>query len=66
MTVVEYLEAEGMSTHQLSLRARITYRTLRAHVRDGAPLGLDVAKRLEAYDPRMSAAEILGLGKKSA
>lgn len=61
MQVSEYLELTGSNIHRLSQAARISYVTLRRHVNDGAPIGLDVARRLEAFDPRLNACELLGL-----
>ncbi len=61
MTVAEFLKATEMSLHALSQGAGVSYTTLHPHVRHGKPLGLDAAKKLEAYDPRLNAAEILGL-----
>jgi hypothetical protein len=76
MNVTDYLKASGINTNRLSQRAEVAYSTLHRHVHGGHPLGLKVAKQLEAWSRRvaaeavqrgeepvgvMLAAEILGL-----
>lgn len=69
MTVAEYLKATGLSIHALSMGSGISYTTLHPHVRHGRDLSVETAKKLEEFDSRMNAAEILGLkpaGRKAA
>lgn len=40
----------------------IAYSTLQSHVKRGVPIkNVDIAKKLEAWDPRISAAKTLGV-----
>jgi len=61
VTVVEYLQASGSNLHRLSQQTGIAYSTLSKHVNHGHVLSVATAKKLEAFDARMTAAEILGL-----
>ncbi len=61
MNVPEYLKASGSNLHRLSQQTGIAYSTLAKHVNHGHELSVATAKKLEAFDSRMTAAEILGL-----
>lgn len=65
MTLKEYLaafsESEKRNLHRISIAIGVSYSTLHAHVHGKSELSVDTAKRLEKYDDRMSASEILGL-----
>lgn len=61
MDIPEFLAATGMSLHELSQRAQISYPTLHRHHTRKGRMSVDTAMKLEAFDSRMNAAEILGL-----
>lgn len=61
MLIPEFLDAAEMNLHQLSQKSGVSYPVLHGHVKHGRVLGLDAAKKLEAFDARLNAAELLGL-----
>jgi len=61
MTVNDFLRASGMSIHALAMAAGISYTTLHPHAKRGRAISVATARKLEAYDSRLSAVEILGL-----
>lgn len=61
MRIPEFLVATGTNLHQLSQASGVSYTTLHGHVKHDRPLGLDAARRLETYDARLNASELLGL-----
>jgi hypothetical protein len=62
VNLIEFLSATDTNLHRVSQSTGIAYSTLHKHVKHQRPLSLPTARKLEAFDPRMTAAEILGVG----
>lgn len=63
MDLKAFLALGEFNLHQISQRTGIAYSTLANHVNHGKGVSVATAKKLEAFDHRLSAATILGLAK---
>lgn len=62
MKVQQYLEVTGTTIQRLCIDSSVSYNRVHKHVRHGAPLGLDVAQKLEmGTGGLIKAAHVLGL-----
>jgi hypothetical protein len=62
MNVLEYLEARDTNVHALSIKAGISYGSLRRHVLEGRGLSVASAKKLQACTAgAIRAVDVLGL-----
>lgn len=61
MTIQEFLKETGMSLNALSHATGISYPTLHGHITGKSRMKADTAERLQEYDARLNAADVLGL-----
>ncbi len=62
MTLLEYIQANGMTVHGFALAAGISYSTIFLHTKKGRNLSIKTAKRIELFTKgQLSAAGLVGL-----
>lgn len=57
----EEAAGRGLSMSQVARESGVSYSTLHRHLRLGGPLGTVSARRMQAWDARISASKTLGV-----